>query len=78
MARRKGIRNERIDAVLGLMRRQFEIDERKYKDVLELPYYFGYLDGQRRMIRLLEANLSTSQSGETECAPESDGDRGAG
>jgi hypothetical protein len=40
--------------LLEKMKEQVDVDKQKYRDVLQPAYYFGYLDGQWKMIRLVE------------------------
>jgi hypothetical protein len=45
---------EKIKQILLQLHRQLEIDERKYAPLLDEKYYHGYVDGQKRAIRLIE------------------------
>ena len=53
-----------IGWLLDQTNRQLETDEKKYRELLQPSCYFGYLDGQRRMIRLLETIFSGRQRAE--------------
>ncbi|OPY69349.1 MAG: hypothetical protein A4E57_01240 [Syntrophorhabdaceae bacterium PtaU1.Bin034] len=58
METRKRLEDKIIKVMLCRLKDQHETDREKYRDVLDERYYFGYLDGQKRMIKLIEQIMS--------------------
>jgi hypothetical protein len=49
-----------VDLIIQL-KREIKINEKRYSKEKEFPYYRGYLDGQRKMIRSLEWSMSEEE-----------------
>lgn len=49
---------DRINLLLEKMRQRAQVDEQKYKGVLQNSSYFGHLDGQKRMINSLKRSFA--------------------
>ena len=54
METRRGLEDRIVKVMLSRLKNQHETDREKYRDVLDERYHFGYLDGQKSMIKLIE------------------------
>jgi hypothetical protein len=54
-------RTNKVDkqcAIIEQVQAQTEADKKKYRSLLYKPYYHGLIDGEKRIIRLLEAAVA--------------------
>lgn len=55
--KRIGTIARRVRAILRELKMEAKADEERYRNILYKPYYFGLIDGEKKILKLLELIL---------------------